>query len=315
MKKTIIPQALHKGSTIGLVAPAFAITEEQLRISILHLKNIGFEVEYSENILSNYGYFAGSDQQRANELMQNFANKKIDAIMCARGGYGCSRIADMIDYELIIQNPKPFIGYSDITFLQNAIFQKTGLVTFYGLTGVCDYNAFSTQALMSMLTEPLSNYTFPYKREKDTEDLAEFDKYTISKGEAKGVLLGGNLSVLVSMIATSFEPDFKDKLVFIEDIDERTYRIDRMLTHLIQATNIKEAAGIIFGVFRDCSEKKTPNFSLKEAISLLIKPLKIPSSYGLSFGHINNKMTLPIGLKAHFDANQNKLQLDANICL
>lgn len=309
MKKIIIPQTLQKGSTIGLVAPAFAITKEQLRISVLHLKNIGFEVEYSENILSNYGYFAGSDQQRADELMQHFANKKIDAIMCARGGYGCSRIAETIDYELIRKNPKPFIGYSDCTFLQNAIFQKTGLVTFHGLTGVCDYNAFSTQALMRVLTQPLSNYTFPYEREKNTEHLAEFDRYTINKGKVNGILIGGNLSVLVSMIGTNFEPDFEDKLVFIEDIDERTYRIDRMLTHLIQATNIKKSAGIIFGVFRDCSEKKTPNFSLKEAISLLIKPLKIPSSYGLSFGHIKNKMTLPIGLKAHFDADQNRLQL------
>lgn len=315
MKRMIIPQVIKKGSTIGLVAPSFAITEEQLKISIQHLEDIGFKVNYSEHILSNYGYFANTDQQRADDLMEKFADKQINAIMCVRGGYGCSRISQIIDYKIIKENPKPFIGYSDITFLQNAILKKTGLVTFHGLTGVCDYNSFSIKSLMNVLTQPLSNYIFPYKREKDTESLPEFDKYTINKGKASGILIGGNLSVLVSMIGTDFEPDFKNKLVFIEDIDERTYRIDRMLTHLIQATNLKKSAGIIFGVFKNCSEKKTPRFSLKESIEGLIKPLEIPSSYGLSFGHIKNKITIPIGLKANFDADRKELQLDSNIHL
>lgn len=304
-----IPKKLKKGDTVGLVTPAFAITKEQLQISIKNLQSIGFKTYHTSSVLLKHGYFAGTTQQRTDDIMQMFCNKNIDGIMCVRGGYGSSHIAPLLNYKLIKQNPKPFIGYSDITYLQNAILQKTGLVTFHGLSGVCDYNDFSISALQNVIGKHLSNYTFPYLREANTEKLSEFDLYTINEGTAKGMLVGGNLSVLVSMIGTPFAPNYENKIVFIEDIDERTYKIDRMLTQLLQASNIRKASGIVFGAFRACDDTKKPTFSLRQAIDNLIKPTKIPSSYGFSFGHIKNKITIPIGINAEFDANNNRLKI------
>ncbi len=309
MHKIIIPKPLKQNDTIGLVAPAFAITNEQLEQSINNLQELGFKTKHTDIVLKKHGYFAGTDEQRANDLMQMFADKEINGIMCIRGGYGTSRICNLLDYNIIQNNPKPLIGYSDITFLQNAIFKETGLVTYHGLTGVCDFNSFSTQALTDVICNTNQNYEFKYNREPNTETLTEFDKYTITKGTAEGTLIGGNLSVLVSMIGTEFAPSYKNKIVFIEDIDERTYRIDRMLTQLVQATDLSEANGIVFGIFRACSETKQPFLTLKEAIEDIIKPLNIPSSYGLSFGHIKHKITLPIGLTAQFNADKNLLRI------
>ena len=219
------------------------------------------------------------------------------------------RILDMLDYDLIKENPKVFIGYSDITAFLSSIYENTGLITFHGPVGISSFNEFTVNSYTNIIETPQNKYKYQYLREKNTEETSEFDVYTINEGKAEGELTGGNLSVIVSMIGTKFEPNFENKIVFIEEIDEKTYKVDRMLTQLIQATNIKKASGIVLGIFKKCDGDEKPKLSLKEAITEILKPLNIPVSYGMAFGHVANKITIPVGIKAKMNADKNTLKL------
>lgn len=305
----ILPKRLKKGDTIGLITPAAGVTKEQLDSTIKKLEKLGYKTYHTKRIFAEYGYFAGSDKERAKDVMHMFTNNNVDAILSVRGGYGTSRIVDLLDFDKIQKNPKLFMGYSDITLLHIAIYQKTGLITYHSPLGVSTFNEFSIKSLMNVIANPLSQYEFKYMREPNTEDNPEFDLYTINRGQAEGILIGGNLSLLVSMIGTEHEPDFSNKIVFIEEIEEKTYKIDKMLVQLINGSNFKDAAGIVMGVFSDCNINDKPTLTLKEAITGLIKPLKIPASYGLSFGHISTKITIPVGINAEFNATKNTLKL------
>lgn len=305
----IKPKRLEKGNTIGLITPAGVITEEQLKETIEKIEKLGFKTYYLPSVLSQFGYFAGTDQERVDEIMHMFTNKEVDGIWCVRGGYGGIRMLDILNYKLIQENPKVLIGYSDVTALLNSIYERTGLVTFHGPVGISTFNDFSIDSLEKVIFKPKSRYKYPYLREENTEENHEYDLYTIKEGKAEGQLIGGNLSVLASMTGSEYEVDFKDKIVFIEDIDEKVYSVDRWFTILLNGTNLKDAAGIVLGAFDNCSKNDEPTFTLKEIINQLLKPLNIPISYGLSFGHIANKFTIPVGIKVKFDAGKNTLQL------
>jgi len=309
VKPNILPKRLKRGDTIGLITPSGPITKKQLNETVNKLKGLGFKPYYEDSVLSQYGYFAGKDNERAEELNKMFANENIDGIICVRGGYGAIRILDMLDYDAIEANPKVFMGYSDITAFLNAIHSRTGLVTFHGPLGISQVNDFTFNTFNSVVTNPKTRYKYSYMREPNTETNPEFDLYTINKGKATGELIGGNISVIASMIGSDFEPDFENKLVFMEEIEEKTYRVDKMLVHLLQATNLKKAAGIAFGVFKECNINDEPRLTLKQAIADLFKPLDMPISYGLPFGHINTIITLPVGIKAKLNANKNRLKL------
>ncbi len=305
----ILPPRLKKGDLIGLVTPGSSVTEEQLIACVTQLEEMGFRTTYMDSVLSEYGYFAGKDQERADELMEMFSRDDVDGIWCVRGGYGSIRILDLLDYEQIRKHPKVFIGYSDITALITSIYQETGLVTFHGPVGTSDFNRFTTKSLQKVLLDPAVSYKFPYKREKGTRDNPEFDRYTLSGGTAEGLLTGGNISVLDSMIGTRFEPNFENRIAYLEEIGEKTYRVDKMVYHLLSGTNLKQAAGIVMGVFGDCNINEEPTLSLKVALDDLLIPLGIPVSYGLSFGHIKRMLTIPTGIRAVLDANKNSFSL------
>ena len=306
----VLPNRLKKGDLIGLATPGGYISKEELHQAVETLKGLGFRTYYNDSVLSKYGYFGGRDPERAAELMHMFSNPDVDAILCVRGGYGAIRILDLLDYDLIQQNPKILIGYSDITALLISIYERTGLVTFHGPVGVSTFNEFTVKSFEKVLMYPKNKYKYPYEREPKTEDNPEYDIYTITGGIAEGKLIGGNLSVIDSMIGSAYEPDFEDKIVYLEEIGEKTYRIDKMLFHLLYATNLKKAAGIVIGIFSESNEnKKEPGLTLKQAIGDLLMPLKIPASYGLPFGHINNKITIPSGIRAKLNASKNSLRL------
>ncbi len=305
----ILPRRLKEGDLIGLVTPGSSVTPEQLASCISKLEEMGFRTTYNKTVLSEYGYFAGPDRERADELMDMFIREEVDGIMCVRGGYGSIRILDLLDYDLIQKNPKAFIGYSDITALVTSIFKETGLVTFHGLMGVSDFNKFSVKSFQKVLVDPQETYKYPYKREKETRDNPEYDRYTITGGRAEGALIGGNISVLDSMIGTRFEPDFEGKIVFLEEVEEKTYRVDKMVYHLLTGTNLKKAAGIILGAFDECNFGEEPTLSLKVALDDLLRPLGIPVSYGLAFGHIKRMLTIPTGIRAAMDADKNSFEL------
>jgi muramoyltetrapeptide carboxypeptidase len=305
----ILPKRLKEGDLIGLVTPGSSVTEEQLASCISKVEDLGFRTTHNKTVLSEYGYFAGPDQERASELMSMFEREDVDHIMCVRGGYGSIRILDLLDYNLIRKNPKAFIGYSDITALLTAIYQETGLVTFHGPMGVSDFNKFSVKSFQKVLVDPKEFYKYPYKREKKTRDNPEYDRYTITGGKAEGELIGGNISVLDSIIGTRFEPDFEGKIVFLEDVEEKTYRVDKMVYHLLTATNLKKASGIILGAFDECNTGEEPTLSLNVALDDLLRPLGLPVSYGLAFGHIKRMLTIPTGIRAGMDADKNSFEL------
>jgi len=307
--RRILPGRLEQGARIGLVTPGSSVTPEQLNQAVAKFEKLGFATVYNDTVLSEHGYFAGPDRERADELMDMFIRKDVDAIWCVRGGYGSIRLLELLDYELIRQNPKIFMGYSDITALHTAIYQETGMVTYHGPVGTSDFNRFSLKSMKNILMDPVENYSCPYKREKKTRTNPEYDRYTISGGTAEGLLLGGNISVLDSIIGTPWEPDFQGRVVYLEEVGEKTYRLDKMIFHLLSATNLKEAAGIVMGACDECNVNDKPTLSLRVALDELLKPLGIPVAYGLSFGHIKRMITIPNGIRARMDADRCKLEL------
>jgi muramoyltetrapeptide carboxypeptidase len=305
----ILPRRLETGDLIGLVTPGSPIEEAQLQATVAKLEGLGFRTYYLDSVLSRYGYFAGHDAERAEELMHMFTHPGVKGIWCVRGGYGSIRILDLLDYERIRDHPKVLIGYSDITALLTAIHQETGLVTFHGPLGISDFNPFTLESLHQVVLEPRQRYRYPYEREEDTAGNPEFDRYTINGGRAEGLLIGGNISVLDSMIGTRFETDFENRIVYLEEVEEKTYRVDKMLFHLLEATNLKKAAGIVLGVFSECNVNDEPALSLKQAIEDLLAPLSIPVMYGTAFGHIDKIVTLPNGIRARMNAEKMGLRL------
>jgi muramoyltetrapeptide carboxypeptidase len=305
----ILPQRLKKGDLIGLVTPGSPITEEQLQEAVVKFEALGFRVYHRDTVLSQYGYFAGPDRERAEELMHMFLNPEVSGIWCVRGGYGSIRILNYLDYEQIRLNPKVFIGYSDITALLTSVYEQTGLVTYHGPLGVSDFNPYTVESLINVVMDPSRRYRYLYEREEGTAGNPEFDLYTVHEGRAEGRLIGGNISVLDSMIGSRFEPDFEEKIVYLEEVEEKTYRVDKMLFHLLEATNLKKAAGIVMGVFGECNINDEPRLTLKQAIDDLLAPLQIPATYGFAFGHIDNMITIPNGIRARMNAGRNSLRL------
>ncbi len=312
---SVKPSRLHQGDTIGLIAPGWMITKEQLQESIEKIKQIGFVPIYTKSILGQNGYFSGTDKQRAEDLNEMFLNPHVKGIFCANGGYGCTRILSLIDYKAIKKNPKVIIGFSDVTALLNAIHEKTNLITFHGPISRTINNEYSLTQFEKVVINPLKGFVI----ESSIEDLdkavnqEEYARYTITSGKAKGEIIGGNLTLITTMIGSEFQMDFTGKIVFIEDIGEEPYRIDRMLTQLINAGLLQKASGLAFGIFKGCnnsSKSIAPNsFSLREVIEERIKPLNIPAVYGLSFGHNKNNFTIPIGIKAQMDADKMTIEL------
>ncbi|UWX55933.1 LD-carboxypeptidase [Maribacter litopenaei] len=307
----LYPKPLKKGATIGLIAPGYRFSEETLTKAKSVLQEMGYGVYYTERLSKPNGYFSNTDEERATDLNHMFENKDVDGILCIRGGYGCTRIMNLIDYTLIASNPKPLIGFSDVTALLNGIHQMTGLITFHGPVGSTLDDSYSQKALNSIVRKPKENRVI--RNAKLTEEQLsnpEYERYTINPGEATGELCGGSLTLINALIGTPHEIDFTDKIFCIEDVEEAPYRIDRMLTQLIDGKTFKKASGILFGVCKGCNSSTNPNsFTLKQVVMDRIKPLGIPAAYGFSFGHVDQNFTLPIGAKAHFDADKLLLKL------
>lgn len=309
---TIKPKRLKKGDTIALIAPGYAIQPSILEEAKETLKSMGFKPYHTNRIIGNFGYLSNTDEERAKDLNEMFADQKIDGILCARGGYGCTRIMQMIDYECIRENPKVFIGFSDITALLNGIQQETGLVTFHGPVGSTLNDPYSINQLEKVVVFPKEQLEIQNKPLLTPEFTTnpEFERYTITEGTATGKVVGGSLTLINALIGTPHEIDFTDAIVCIEDVEEAPYRIDRMLTQLIEGKTFRKAAGILFGVCAGCNESTNPiSFTLKEVIMDRIKPLGIPAAYGMSFGHVENNFTFPIGISAKMDARKMSLQL------
>ncbi len=311
-KQIIKPPKLKEGDKLALITPGSYISIEEKEKSIENLKELGFEVEYSDRLMLKNGYFSGSDKERADDINEMFERDDIKGIVCVRGGYGCVRTLPNINYNLVKENPKVLIGYSDVTALLYGIYKKTGLVTFHGPVGISSYNDFSKKYFNQVLINPVKEFELTNSFQGNNDNI--YGLTTISSGTASGGLVGGNLSIVVSLIGTDYDIDTKGKIIFLEEYIEEPYRVDRMLTQMLQAGKFNEAAGVALGVFRKCESKKEnpsfPNsFTLMEVLKDRLSELKIPVVYGMSFGHVKDKFTVPFGIKAELDADNYKLKL------
>jgi len=309
-KPRILPKRLRPGDTVGLITPGSYLDDEGLEKAVENIIRLGFKVKMGANIRAKRGFNAGTDQQRLDDLHLMFSDDSVDAVWCARGGYGCSRLLPYIDYQLIKKNPKALIGYSDITALLNAIYKKTGLVGFHGPVGASDFTDYTTEHFKALLMQAKNKHQIkPASENLEEEELAYHPK-TIRSGTAEGELVGGNLSLLAAMAGTGYLPDVKGKIVFIEDIGEKPYRVDRMMTQLRQAWKLEDAAGIAMGVFADCeADEDDLSLTLWETVKDRTENLGIPVVYGLSFGHIANQFTLPVGAKSRLDVEARSLTI------
>lgn len=309
----IIPEALHPGDTIGIVSPASAIFEsEPYEIAKESFEALGLKVKFGKFTQSRYGHLAGTDDERAQELMDMFKDKEVKAIIALRGGAGSARILDKLDYSIIKRNPKIFIGYSDITALHLAIHKMTGLVTFHGPVAVSEWNSFSVNYLKKVLFEK-DEVLYENPSDKGDELTQTQNRIrTIRPGVVRGRLLGGNLSVLTAIMGTEYFPkDWKGKILYIEDIGEKIYAVDRMMTQLYLGGVLKEISGFVLGKCTDCEPGGSGygSLTLEEVIDHYIKPLEIPSFSGAMIGHIDKNITIPNGIPAEINAVQGTIKL------
>jgi muramoyltetrapeptide carboxypeptidase len=306
------PKRLIPGDTIAIVSPASpSLTTVHQERGIEALERLGYRVVIAKHTNDRHLLFAGNEKERAGDINAAFRDKSVQAIICTRGGCGTSQILPFIDFSSIEKNPKIFIGYSDITALQIAIFNATGLVTFYGPMMATDFGKgltrFKSRNFFKILTE--TQKTIELRNPPSKKML------TLYPGKAEGQLAGGCLSVVVASLGTRYEIDTKDKILFFEDIDEQPHRIDRYLTHLIQAGKLQQAKGIIFGPFTKCEYLTKDNYfkfgvKLLDLIKERIFPLGIPAIYGLQFGHVTNKLTIPFGGYAILDATNCRINVE-----
>ena len=307
----IKPPHLKPGDTIGLIATGSYIDGKELNDSIKNLNELGFNVVYTNNILSKNGYFSGTDKQRASDVEQMFYRKDVAGIMCVRGGYGCTRILPLLNYNVIKVNPKVLIGYSDVTSLLYGIYKSTGLICFHGPVATSTFNDFTVDYFKKTLINPVEDLVL--KNPVPESEDEEYKPKTIKDGIARGGLIGGNLSTVVSLIGTPYDIDTRNKIIFLEEMEEDPYRIDRMLTQMRMAGKFKDASGVALGVFKDCkpSEKTSfdSSFTLIEVLKNRLGDLNIPVVYGMSFGHIKNKFSIPEGIKAELDASKQTITL------
>lgn len=286
---------LFQGARVAVLGPSSSVTEDKLAAGVEALRALGFEPVVYESARSMHGYFAGMDAVRAADINAAFADKSIDGIIATRGGYGGNRVLPLLDFDMIAKNPKFFAGYSDITAYHIAFNQRCGLVTYHmpmvtALPGACEY---SLAGIKAMLFGTAANYKNPegYPRE------------TLVPGTAEGVLCGGNLSLIVASLGTPWEIDTRGKLLFFEDVGERPYRIDGMLTQLRNAGKFADCAGILIGDFSDCDPKPDEKtLSLDELIDEIIKPAGKPTIKGVRCGHCSPTMSLPLGKRFRMDA-------------
>lgn len=305
--RTIKPSVLKKGDLIGLISPASSPDDlSRIENSVKYFEKLGYSVIVGQNVGKYRGYLAGTDEERLNDLHSMFSNKKVKAIFCLRGGYGAFRLLDKINYRLIKSNPKIFVGYSEITALHNAIYTKTGLITFAGPMPAVDFvneiSPFTEEFFWNLVTSPKKMGKIKYPGEPLPQQL--------NKGIVLDQIFGGNLAVLTALIGTKYLPDLKNKILILEDINEAPYKVDRLLNQLRLSGVFSKIKGLILGRFVDCYEddanKKT--LTLGEVIDDYICPLKIPSIYIFPHGHIKDFVTIPIGLKIKLDSGKKSVE-------
>ena len=310
----IKPKVLAPGATIGLITPATPVTNpDTLANAYRALKYFGFKVKVGKNVAKRTGYFGSPVEGRVEDLHAAFRDPEVDAVFAMRGGYGAQHLLDKIDYDLIRKNPKVFLGYSDITALHLAFNKHAGLVTFHGPNSLSEFTSYTQAHFKRAMfeTKPLGELSNP----TETNQIrSEHPTRIIVSGKATAPIIGGNLTLISTLMGTPYEIDCRGKILLIEDIGEEPYRMDRMLMQLHLAGKFKDAVGIVVGECVDCkpSDYKPSigsNFSLGEVLDAILGKLTIPVFYGLTFGHTDDQLTLPMGVVSEMDADRGILAI------
>jgi muramoyltetrapeptide carboxypeptidase len=297
----IKPPALQPGDTIGIIAPASNIKRELLEAGCDRLRRMGYTPFYFDSILEKDLYFAGSLDRRARELEEMFTRDNVRAIICARGGYGANYLLETLNLENIKAHPKILVGYSDITSLLTYIMDSVGLVTFHGPMVTKDFA--HEDGVDSASWEAALNGTSAWEVNFGPESGAK----ALQPGSAEGILYGGCLSMLVASLGTPYEIHTTGTILFIEDMAEKPYQIDRMLMQLKLAGKFADVRGIIFGEMLDCVQNKDQRYTLEEVILRIVGDVGVPVAYGLRSGHVSHRnITLPLGVHAALSVGGNE---------
>ena len=299
----LTPKPLFPGARVALIAPAGPVPPEKFGPAVRAVEELGLRPVVFESTRRSHGYFAGSDRLRADDINSAFADPDIDGILCIRGGYGAQRLMTQIDFELIRNHPKYFSGYSDITALHIMINQRCGLVTYHTpmpstelYDGADDYTLDSLKKVL--FGEPLGELKNP----------ANLPLKTLVGGCARGVLTGGNLSLVSSSLGTPYEIDTRDKILFLEDVDEEPYRIDGMINHLKTAGKFRDCAGILLGYWTNCkAEHPDRSLTLEQIFDQLIVPEHKPALMDLACGHSLPSLSLPLGKEIELNSISGKI--------
>jgi muramoyltetrapeptide carboxypeptidase len=289
-KKSIKPRCLMPGDTVGIVAPAGPFDPKKFMKGKAVLESMGFRTFFDEDIFQKHGFFAGTDVQRADQVNRLFADPAVQAVVCARGGYGSMRILRFLDFKIIQNNPKIFVGFSDISVLLFILHARCSLVTFHGpvVTTLANTDEQTIAAMLRMIT---SNKLLELKPEKSI---------VIKPGVSSGVVVGGNLTTLCHLVGTPYTPYFNGKILFLEDRGEAPYRIDRMLNQMKFAGCFEGLKGLFLGSFEACGKLD----DIFRIVQEVFNDVNIPILSGFEIGHARINITIPMGLRATLDADR-----------
>lgn len=301
------PKKLMPGDTVGLICGSSCVSTERIAECVKAVEAMGYKVKCADNLDKNYGgLMAGSGKERADWINKMFADPEVDAIFCVRGGDGSSRTMEYIDYEIVKNNPKIFVGYSDVTNQHLAFNQKCDLVTFHG-------PMVSSNMVDSFDDETREGFFKMINAEEGTVEFKNPEGCEIKvlkEGKASGILVGGNLSLLSASMATPYEMDTEDKIVFIEEVCEPIAKIEKWAMHLRNAGKFAKCKGVILGQFTDMTNKSCPEYMEIENFRDVLEGLDIPVLYGIESGHGDKIMTLPLGAMCHIDTETKTIKFD-----
>lgn len=301
----IFPNKLKKGATIAIVAPSSPVTNEQADLCKKLVEDMGFKVKMGKcTYRSIHGYSAGTGKEKAEDINEMFGDKDVKAIWCIRGGDTSSHMMDKLDYDMIKNNPKIFVGYSDVTNLHVALNQKCDLVTFHGpmvksnmLSKYDDFTEKSFELALNMENDLV------------LENPSDEDFKVMIEGYAEGIVVGGNLSLLTSMIGTEYEVDTKGKILFIEDVNESVTKIDRMMYQLKYSGKLNDSVGLIVGDFTNCNNENCKSYGVDEMMKDILSDYNKPVMYNIKSGHCYPMSTIPLGLTCIMNTNDKLIKL------
>jgi muramoyltetrapeptide carboxypeptidase len=312
MPPLIKPPRLRKGDIIGLVAPGGYTSDDAIEKAVRHIEALGFRVKQGAWLREVWGNYGGTVAARIADLHAMFRDPDVKAIWAIRGGSGCISLLRHLDYGLIRRHPKILLGYSDITALHLAIRRQAGLVTFHGPVASSTPSAYSDQHMLAVLMDPRASYTIPMAAENALKALQEpqYGIRTVHGGVASGRLVGGNLSLVSALAGTPYAAEYRDSILFIEEVNEEPYRIDRWLTQLDLSLTLAGAAAVMIGICENCGPQgEGPSLTLDQTLGVHLQPLRVPAVSGYSFGHIRHQFTMPLGVRATLDTGAQTLTL------